>query len=56
MLFESEADKLAVRVDDGCPRQLRAFEALTLDGVVNGIGMDVQFGGNGADLPMFGVK
>src|SRR5450631_1028218 len=38
------------------PRQLRAFETLTLDGVVNGIGMDAQFTGNGADLPMLGVK
>ena len=27
-----------------------------LDGVVNGIGMDAQFTGNGADFPMLGVK
>jgi hypothetical protein len=33
-----------------------AVETLTLDGIANGIGMNVEFTGNGADLPMLGVK
>jgi hypothetical protein len=38
------------------PHGLHILEALRLDGLADGIGMDGQLTGNGADLPMFGVK
>ena len=50
------ADELDVGIDDGGTQRLHAFEPFALDGVAHGIGMDVQFAGNGADLPMLGVK
>jgi hypothetical protein len=33
-----------------------AAEAIGVKGGAHGIGMQVEFGRNGADLPMFGVK
>ena len=30
--------------------------SVRLDGVANGVGMNAQFAGNGADFPMLGVK
>ena len=56
MLIESLANKPDVRIDDGRTQRRCAVEALALDGVANGIGMNVQFTGNGADLPVFDVK
>jgi len=56
VLIEGQADELAVRIDQGCSQRLRTLKALRFDGVPYGIGMDAQFAGNGADLPMFGVK
>src|SRR5438067_9964989 len=56
MLFQNEANKSDVGIDDRRPQRLRALETLALDGVPYGVGMDAQFRGNGADFPMFGVK
>ena len=56
MLFQSETNELRVRIDDGCPQRERALETLRLDGLANGIRMDGQLTGDGADFPMFGVK
>ena len=33
-----------------------ATEAVRFDGITNGIGVNVQFSGNGADFPVFGIK
>ena len=56
MLIESLANKPNVRIDDGRTQRRCAVEALALDGMANGIGMNVQFTGNGANLPVFDVK
>jgi len=48
--------ELHVGIDDGGPQRLHTFEPLALDGVAHGVGMNVQFAFNGANLPMFGVK
>ena len=56
MVFQSETNELRVRIDDGCPQRQSAGETLRLDGLANGIRMDGQLTGDGADFPMFGVK
>ena len=56
MLLQSQANEPEVGIGDRRPQRLRALEALALDGVAYGVGMDAQFRGNGADFPMFGVK
>ena len=56
MLFERDANKLGVGVGDGRPDRLRALKPLAFDGIANGIGMNGQFPGDGADLPVFGIK
>ena len=35
---------------------LSAIEAIRFDGIANGIGVNVEFAGNGADFPVLGVK
>src|SRR6266849_5820914 len=56
MLIESLANEPNVGIDDGRAKWLCAVETLALNGIANGIGMNVQFTGNGADLPVFNVK
>ena len=56
MSFQRVANELDVGIDDGGPQRLHTFEPLALDSVAHGIGMDVQFAGDGADLPMLGIK
>src|SRR3954452_16826702 len=56
MLLESLANELNVGIDNRGTKRLRTLEPLALDRVANGIGMDIQFARDGADLPMFGVK
>ena len=56
MLIESLANEPNVRIDDGCAQWLCVVETFALDGVANRIGMNAQFTGNGADLPVFDVK
>src|SRR5438105_14406566 len=50
MLFQNEANKSDVGIDDRRPQRLRALETLALDGLPYGVGMDAQFRGNGADF------
>ena len=56
MLVQGLADELGVRIDEGRPQRLRVAETLRFDGVAHGVGMHAQFAGDGADLPVFGVK
>src|SRR5947208_1923239 len=56
MLLQSQANEPDVGIGDRGAQRLRAFEALTLDGVAHGVGVDAQLSGNGADLPMLGIK
>src|ERR1017187_9009242 len=56
MLIERLANKPNIRIDDGRTKRRCAVETLALDGIANGIGMNVEFTGNGADLPVLDVK
>ena len=56
MLLESLADEPDVGIDHRGAQRLRAVEALALDGVAYGIGVDAQFTGDRAYFPMFGVE
>src|SRR3989442_1098153 len=56
MLLQGQTNEPDVGIGDGGAQRLRAFETLTFDGVAHRVRMDVQLRGNGADLPMFGVK
>src|ERR1035438_4659387 len=56
MLIESLANEPNVRIDDGRTQRRCAVEALALDGIANGIGMNVQVTGYSADLPVFDVE
>src|SRR5262249_24732870 len=57
VLLESLADELCVRINHGGAQWLSgAAEALRLDGVATGSGMLAQLTGDGADLPVLGVK
>jgi len=50
------ADERQVGIGAAGAQGLRAVEALGLNGGADGIGMDAEFLGNGANLPMFGVE
>ncbi len=56
MLIESVADELDVGIDDGYSQRLGVLEAFGLNRIANGVRVDAQFTGNGADFPVFGVK
>ena len=56
MLAEGLAHELHVRVRDTGAQRLSAVEAVRLDGIANGIGMNAEFSCNGADFPVLGVK
>jgi hypothetical protein len=56
MLTESVANELDVRIDDGYSRRLGVVEAFALDRVANGVWMNAQLTGNGADFPVLDVK
>jgi hypothetical protein len=56
MLVEGVADKLDVGIDDGRSQRLGTVEAFTFHRVANGVRVDAQLTGDGADFPVFGVK
>lgn len=56
MSIKSLANEPKVGIDDGGTQRLCTIETVALDGMANGIGMNIQFTGNGADLPVFDVK
>ena len=56
MLIQSLANELQVGIDDRRTQLLAAMEAVGLNGVAHGIGVNAQFTGDGADFPMLGVK
>jgi len=56
MLLERVPQELDVGVDDGRSQRLGVQEAFAFNRVANGVGVDAQFTGNGADFPVFGVK
>jgi len=50
------ADERQVGIGEAGAQGLRAVEAVGLNGGADGVGMDAKLLGNGANLPMFGVK
>jgi len=56
MWIEGVANELHVGIDDGYPQRLGVPEAFALQCIANGVWVDAQFTGNGADFPVFGVK
>lgn len=56
MLIESVTNELDVGIDDGYSQRLGVMEAFALDRVANGVWVDAQFTGNGADSPVLGIK
>ncbi len=56
MLIECLVNERHVGIDDGRTKWLGTVKTLAFNSLANGIGMNVQFTGNGADLPMFDVK
>jgi hypothetical protein len=56
MLIEDLSGELHVRVGDRGAHLLRAVEAIRFYGVAHGVGMNVEFAGNGADFPVLGIK
>jgi hypothetical protein len=55
MLIESVSNELDVGID-GYSQWLGVVEAFALDRVANGVWVDAQFTGNGADFPVFDAK
>ncbi len=55
MLVQGLPDERQIRVGHRGPQGLRV-ETLRLDGVAHGVRMHAQFTGDGADLPMLGIK
>ena len=56
MPVEGLPNELHVRVGDRWAHRLSTIEAIRLDGIAHGIGVNAEFAGNGADFPVFGVK
>ena len=56
MLVQSLPDELDMGIGEQRTQWLRALKALRLNGAAHGVGMNAQFTGDGADLPMLGVK
>lgn len=56
MLFEGLADERQIGLGEGCAHGRRAAETLAFDGMADGIGMNLEFGGDGADSPMLGKE
>jgi hypothetical protein len=56
MLIERLADELHIRVCVARTHRLRAVKAIRFDGVADGVGVNIEFAGNGADFPVLGVK
>jgi hypothetical protein len=50
------ADELHVRVGDRGKHRLCAVESVRFNSITDGIGVNVQFAGNGADFRVLGVK
>jgi len=56
MTFQGLANELQVGIGQTRTQSSGTVEPLTLDGMAHGIGMEVQFPSNGADLPMLRVE
>ncbi len=57
MLLERRADEVLVRIEHGRGRSKGDVgEPLDLDGQRDGVAMNAQLGGDGADLPVLGVE
>jgi hypothetical protein len=56
MLLQRLTDEADVGIGHGRPERLHVFETFAFNGVANGIGMDIQFSCDRADLPVFGIK
>jgi hypothetical protein len=56
VLIERLAHELHIRVRDRGTHRLSTIEAIRFDGFAHGIGVNVEFAGNGADFPGLGVK
>lgn len=55
-MLECVSNESGVGIDDGWADKVARLKAAGFDGVANRIGMHAEFGGDGADLPMLGVK
>jgi hypothetical protein len=56
MLIESVTNELDVGIDDGDSQRLGVLEAFALNRIANGVGVDAQFSGDGADFPVLDVE
>ena len=56
MLVEGLPDKLDIGIGERGAQWLRALKALRFNGAADGVGMNAEFVGDGADRPMLGVK
>jgi hypothetical protein len=56
ILLQHLAHERQIRIDHGRPQRLGTLEAFHLNGVPDGVGVDVQVLRNGADFPVLGVE
>jgi hypothetical protein len=56
VLVQDLAHKLQIGIDDGWAQSLTAMEAIRFNGMTDGILVNAQLAGDGADLPMLRVK
>ena len=56
MLIESVTNELDVGINDGYSQRLGVPEAFAFNRVANGVRVDAQFTGNGADFPVLDIK
>jgi hypothetical protein len=56
VLVQDLAHELQIGIEDGWAQSLTAMEAIRFNGTTDGILVNAQLAGDGADLPMLGVK
>ena len=56
MLGQYLPNELHIGIGDTGTQRLGAVEVVRFDGIANGIGMNAEFSGNGADFPVLGIK
>ena len=56
MLVQRLTYELYIGVCDAGTHRLSTIETIRFDGIADGIGVNVEFAGNGADFPVLGVK
>lgn len=56
ILPQSLADELEVRIDVRGPHGLGAMKVGRFDGLPDGVGVESELSGDGADFPVFGIK